>query len=103
MTPRQQRRFRRQFEAQVERERNGAPVPPEIAARMTKPKVVDPLFQVVVTVRDTGKLLAVAPMMLKPYAEEMAATINRFIIAGQEKTWTNAAVVPLTPISAGVH
>lgn len=103
MTPRQQRRFRQQFAAQVEQERNGKPVDPEIAARMTKPKVDQPLWQVIATRRDGGGQLAVGPMMLKPYAEEFAAVINRYIIDGKEKIWSNAVVAPMTPISAGVH
>lgn len=69
---------------------------------MTKPKVVEPLYQVVATTREGG-LLPVAPMMGKPYADEMASTINRFIVEGKEKDWTNAVVVPMTPISAGVN
>lgn len=103
MTPRQQRRFRKQFQAQVEAERNGAPADPELAARLTKPKQPDWLHQVVVTVKDSGRMLPVGPMMLKPYAEELASVINRFVAEGKERTWSSAAVVPMTPISAGVH
>lgn len=102
MTPRQKRRFLRQFQAQVEQERNGKPVDPEIAARMTKPKDPDQLWQVMATLRESGKQIAVGPMMLRPYAEELAATINRFVIEGKERVWSNASVVPLTPIIQGV-
>jgi hypothetical protein len=102
MTPRQQKRFRKQFAAQVEEERNGKPIDPEVAARMTKPKPVEPLHQVVATVKETGEKIAVGPMVVRPVAEEFCATINRFIIDGKEKTWSDAVVVPMTPISAGV-
>ncbi len=102
MTPRQQKAFRKAFAAQVEQERNGAPIPHEVAALMTKPKAVEQLWQVVATTREGG-LLSVAPMMGKPYADEMASTINRYISEGKEKDWINAVVVPMTPISAGVH
>ena len=102
MTPRQKRRFMRQFNAQVERERNGAPVDGEVAARMTAPKGIDPMFQVVVTTKD-GRMLPVGPMWLRPCAEEFAATVNRFVAEGKERTWTSAAVVPLTPLPAGAN
>ena len=103
MTPRQKKRFLKQFHAQVEQERNGAPVPPEIAARMTQPKVEEPLWQVVVE----GKLKT----GLKPYgprwerksaAEMLASEINRCVASGLERTFTKAMVVPLTQLSAGV-
>ena len=103
MTPRQQKRFRKQFAAQVEEERNGKPIDPEVAARMTKPKPVEPLYQVVATVKQTGEKIPVGPMIIKPVAEDFAATINRFIVDGKEKTWSNAVVVPMTPLSAGVN
>lgn len=70
---------------------------------MTRPKTDQTLFQVVATVRETGRAIAVGPMMLKPYAEEFAAVINKTIIDGKERTWSNAAVAPMTPISAGAH
>ena len=103
MTRRQQKAFRKQFDKQVEEERNGAPIPGDIAARMTKVKEPDPLYQAVVTVKNSGRKIAVGPMMLKPYAEELVSTINRHIIDGKEKLWSNADVAPMTPISAGAH
>lgn len=101
MTPRQQRRFRQQFAAQVNEERNGKPIDGEMAARMTRPKNEQPLFQVIVTRREDGGQLAIGPMMGKVYCEELAATINRYVIDGKEKIWSNAAVAPTNPISTG--
>lgn len=103
MTSRQKRRFRQQFAAQVEQERNGAPIPGEIAALMTRPKRPDALYQVIVTVAETGALLPVGPAMMRDACGMFAEAVNRQVAAGRERVWTNAAVVPLTPISTGVH
>lgn len=103
MTPRQQRRFREQFRKQVEEERNGAPIPPEVAAMMTKPKEQVILHQVMITVRETGKKVALGPKMLKDACGQIAEAVNKQIISGQRRDWSVAEVVPLTPISTGVH
>ena len=98
MTRRERRRFKTQWDAQVEQERNGAPVPGEIAEQMTKPRV-EALHQVVVTKRD-GTPLAVGPMMIQDAAGMFAEAINRQVALGREKTWTNAIVVPCAPLHA---
>jgi hypothetical protein len=103
MTSREKRRFREKFAAQVEQERNGAPIPGEIAELMTKPKLPDALYQVVVTVAETGVLLPVGPAMMRDACGMFAEAVNRQVAMGRERVWTNAAVVPLTPISTGVH
>jgi hypothetical protein len=103
MTPRQQRRFREQFRKQVEQERNGAPIPPEIAALMTKPKEQEILHQIVVTVRATKKKVALGPMMSKDACGLSAEAINRQITLGQRWDWIHAEIVPMTPISQGAH
>jgi len=103
MTSREKRRFREQFAAQVEQERNGAPVPGEIAALMTKPKLPEPLYQVVVTVAETGALLPVGPAMMRDACGMFAEAVNKQVALGRERIWKNAAVIPLTPISTGVH
>ena len=102
MTSRQIRRLRRQFAEQVDRERNGAPIPGDILERMTKPKSPDVLFQVVVTVRENRALLPVGPAMNRDACGLMAEAVNKQIALGRERTWMNAAVVPLTP-TTGVH
>ena len=103
MTPRQKRRFMRQFNEQVERERNGAPIPPDIAARMTKPKEDGPLWQVVVEGKLKTKLVPYGPRWERKGAAEMLASeINRCVAAGLERTFTKAMVVPLNQVSAGV-
>ena len=103
MTARQKRRFMKRFEAQVEQERNGAPIPPEIAARMTKPKEESPLWQVVVEGKLKTGLRPMGPRWERRDAAEMLASeINRCVAAGLERTFTKAMVVPLTQLSAGV-
>ena len=100
MLTRAQRRFKKQFDDQVRLERNGAPVPPEIAARMTKPKAPDELFQVVVTHAVSRRLIPVTPMMRKDMCEEFAKAVNVHVAAGKEKTWMDAQVVACTPIGS---
>ena len=103
MTARQKKRFLKQFQSQVEQERNGAPVPGEIAARMTKDKVDEPQWQVMATLREPkGKMVAVGPKWKRDAADNLAATINQMVALGQEKHWINAVAVPLVPVSEGV-
>ena len=103
MTNRQKRRFMRQFEAQVEQERNGAPTPPDIAARMTKPKADDVLWQVTVEARlKSGEvgLRAYGPRWnRRDAADVLASEINKCVATGHERTFTKAFVVPLTQLS----
>jgi len=101
MTSREKRRLRKQFDAQIEQERNGAPIPGEIAERMTKDKPAVILHQVVVTERGTGRLIPFGPMMIQDAAGMFCEAINRQILLGAEKVFTSAAVVPMTPIQAG--
>lgn len=103
MTPRQQRRFLKQFRQQVEEERNGKPIDGDVAAKMTKPKEETILHQVMITVRDTGKKIPLGPKMLKDACGLIAEAVNKQIIQGQRRDWSVAEVVPLTPISTGVH
>lgn len=93
-----QRRFKKQFDDQVRLERNGAPVPPEIAARMTKPKAPDILWQVVVTKRATRQLIPIGPMMDEEACGMLAEAINVHVAAGKEKDWMKAEIVCCTPI-----
>lgn len=103
MTPRQTKRLREQLRSQIERERNGAPFDGEAAARMTKPKPQDILHQIMVTVRNTGKLVPLGPMMNKDACGLSAEAINRQILRGQRWDWTKAEVFPMTPIEYGVN
>lgn len=101
MNRREKRRFKAQWDSQIEQERNGAPIPGEIAARMTKPKEQEALFQVTVENRQ-GRLLPVGPMVVRQVADEFRAAINTQIALGQEKMWRNPIVVPCTLISQGI-
>jgi hypothetical protein len=103
MTPRQKRRFLNQFRKQVEEERNGAPIPGDVAARMTKPKEPDILHQIVVTVRESGRKVPLGPKMCAEALGQAVEAINKQIIQGQRRDWIHAEIVPLTPVSLGVH
>ncbi len=105
MTPRQQRRFRKQFAHQVEQERNGAPVAGEVAARMTKAKPADILWQVNVTKPGGGDIIPLGPRFAaKDAAGMLCEAINMQILLGRERSFTKAEVVPLTLISSqGAH
>ena len=94
MTSRQKRAFKAQYEKQLNEERNGAPVPPEIAARMTPEKKPEVLWQVVVSLGPTALPLRVGPQASQDFAEFFASTINAQVAAGREKTWRNAVAVP---------
>lgn len=105
MNRRQRRAFMAQFDTQMEQERNGAPIPPDIAARMTQPKPQQMLYQVLVDhlhEDGTRKMLAVGPAMIREACEMFAETINRYVSDGKEKTWANARVMACTPLQ-GVH
>lgn len=93
MNRRQRRAFRRQWDKQINEERNGAPIPPEIAERMTKP-IERILYQVVVTKTADHKPLRVGPAMIRDAAEMLAEAINKAVAAGQERTWSDATVAP---------
>lgn len=98
---RTQNRMREQFRKQVEAERNGAPIPGEILELMTKPKEPDLLYQVGVTVRDTGKTVYLGPMMSEDAIRNIAADVNKQIAIGVRRDWTKADAYPMTPISNG--
>lgn len=101
---RRERRMREQFRSQVEQEANGKPVDPWIAERMTKPRISDePLFQVMVTERETKQLVRISPMMNRDACGMIAEAANKAILSGHRTEWMNAEVYPMTPISTGVH
>jgi hypothetical protein len=92
------RTYQEQLRSQMEREANGAPVDPEVAARMTAPKETEQLFQVMVPDKVTGKAFQASPMMSEQACGVIAETINRQVIAGQRKNWGMAEVIPLQRI-----
>ena len=101
MTPRQQRRFRKQFDDQIRLERNGAPPSPEMLSRMTKPKPATVLYQVNVTLKSDRSVRRFGPMMIQDAAGLFCEAINQQILLGNERAFTNATVVPLSIIQAG--
>lgn len=100
-TRRQRHRLYNEYRSNLEQERNGRPIPGEIAELMTKPKAPDMLHQIMVTVRDTGKLVPVGPMMCADACGISVEAINRQITRGERRDWTKAEAYPMTPISQG--
>ena len=86
----------RQYDAQVEQERNGAPIPAEIAARMTKPKEADAAYQVFVDIKGENGSRPVSPKFIGGEGEEVCFQIlealNAKICLGNLKGWGNARV-----------
>jgi hypothetical protein len=98
MTPRQLRRLKKRLDNQMERERNGEPIPGEIASRMTQLKD-DTLYQIVVDVRGAKEPLAVCPKMPKQYCEMVLFEINKMICLGKERLWSNPSIIPCATIN----
>lgn len=96
---RAQRRFKKLYDSEIEQERNGRPIPGEIAERMTKPKAPDRLFQALVETAD-GKTMLVGPATPNEGAiGAFVEAINKAVIAGVEKDWRKASVVTHAAIS----
>lgn len=93
MTSREKRHVRQQLAAQIEQERNGAPIPGDIAARMTQPRPPALLYQVMVEQRRTGLALAVGPAWSQDAAGKLAEAIGQAIVAGRERDWASPTVV----------
>lgn len=90
------RKQRRQYDAQVEQERNGAPIPADIAARMTAPKEADAAYQVFVDIKGENGSRPASPKFVGGDGEEVCLqileTINAQICLGNLKGWGNARV-----------
>lgn len=79
-------------------ERNGAPIPPEIAALMTQIKPPERLWQVIVERRVPMKPISVGPRTTNQGAvAALCEAINKAVLAGIEKDWTKAWLVELVP------
>lgn len=102
-TRRQKRRLYNEYLSNIEQERNGRPIPGEILELMTKPKAPDMLHQIMVTVRDTGKLVPLGPMMCADACGISVEALNRQIAQGQRRDWTKAEAYPMTPITQGAN
>lgn len=85
-----------QFDSQIEQERNGAPVPKDIAHLMTKPKEADIAYQVFVDIKGEKGSRPVSPKFMGVDGEEVCnrvlETINAQICLGRLKGWGNARV-----------
>jgi hypothetical protein len=93
-----QRAYEQAMRAQMQREANGEPIPPEIAAQMTKPREMEPLFQLGVTETEGGKTVFLGPMMGGDAIGTMVEAVNRQILAGQRSDWIKAEAYPMTRI-----
>jgi hypothetical protein len=91
--PTMNRKQRRKWEARVakalEEDRNGSPIHPEIAARMTKPKVMDALYRVHVDTREEEDV-AISPAFERLGAEMALDAITKCIARGDLPWATNA-------------
>lgn len=87
---------RRQYESQLEHERRGAPIPRDIAARMTKPKTADTAFQVYVDIKGENGSRPIGPKFVGGPGEEACGrileTVNAQICLGKLKGWGNARI-----------
>lgn len=92
LTPRKLRKLQKRLADQMEKERNGAPIPGEIAAKMTQMKD-ESLYQIVVEVRGRKEPLAVCPKMPQQYCEAVLTAMNAQISLGREKVWSNPTIV----------
>lgn len=79
---------------QMEREARGEPIDPEIAARMTKPKEPERLYQVHVDVKGAKRPLPVGPKIGRDAAEMILAAVNGQICLGKLPAWGNARLEP---------
>lgn len=98
-----QRAYQEVLRAQMTEEANGAPIPPEVAARMTAEKPKDELWQVGVTVRRTKRVKYLGPMCNREAVEGICEAVNKQITLGQRRDWTKAEAFPMTRISEGAH
>lgn len=95
---RDQTAYAEALRSQMEREANGQPIPGDVLERMTKEKAPDEMFQVGVTVRDTGKTVFLGPMMSEDAIRNIVAGVNKQIALGLRRDWTMADAYPMTPI-----
>lgn len=93
-----QRRFNQRMADAIDAERRGQPIAPEIAHRMTKPKVREPLFQVFVDFKGERRSRAASPKAGKEFCERILETINGRICLGQIKGIGNARIEPVIAI-----
>lgn len=92
------RAYTEQLRTQMTEEANGAPIPPEILAGMTKPRETEELYQIGVTVKATGEVKFLGPMMGADALGPAVEGINRQILTGQRSDWTHAETYPMTRI-----
>ena len=80
-----ERAYREAMRTRMTEEANGAPIPPDILADMTKP-------------RETEEVKFLGPMMSGDGLGTAVEAINRQILTGQRDDWTHAEAYPMTRI-----
>lgn len=100
LTPKQLRRQEKQLASLMEQEANGAPIPGEIAEKMTKLTEGPMLYQLWVEAKGHIGPLAVGPRMSsKDALEGIVSAINQQIALGKEKVWGNPHILPCVLIN----
>jgi len=84
------RKFQRLLADEMQYERNGRPVPGDVAELMTKPREHDVLYQVHVDVKGKRSSLPVGPKIGMDAAEMILETVAAQICLGKLPTWGNA-------------
>lgn len=92
------RAYREQLRRQMTEEANGAPIPPDILAGMTKPRETEDLYQVGVTMKETGEVKYLGPMMGADAIGMIVEQINRDLLTGRRSDWAHAEAFPMTRI-----
>jgi hypothetical protein len=104
MNRRERRAFRRLWESEIEQERNGRPIRPELAARMTQPRAGFSLYQVAVDWQNedgSREIVMASPSFHeREYADHFCALIEQQLVRGQLSMMRNPRVVSLIQ---GVH
>ena len=93
-----QRAYEARMRSEMQQEANGRPIPPEIAAGMTKPRETEDLYQVGVTMKDGGDVKYLGPMMGADAIGLIVEQVNRSILTGQRDDWSHAEAYPMTRI-----
>jgi hypothetical protein len=99
LSPKQLRKINQQMAADMEALNNGAPIPGEIAARMTKDQE-DELFQIWVEPKGQSHAVPLGPMMRKLSCEKVLEAVNRQIAQGKDALFGNPHIVACKIISS---
>lgn len=98
-----QRKFQARLNEQNERHARGE-IDPELARRLTKPKVADTMYQVYADIRGGDGSHPISPMFAGAAGQEACGQIleavNSQICLGKLKGWGNTRIEPVVHIPA---